>query len=93
MDDQAEAQRAFIDASRDVPDDVGRCAAAGECASGMTQNEARTLIPLPDDAFAGAEAMRRGQQVQDPPPSRKNGHHTQAHRQTSGQTGRQTARY
>lgn len=71
MDDQAEAQRAFIDASRDFPDHVWRCAAAGECTSGMTQNEARVLIPLADDAFAGAEVMRRGQVQKDPPPPAK----------------------
>lgn len=71
MDDQAQAQRAFIDASRDFPDHVWRCAATGECAGAMTQNEARVLIPLPDEAFSGAEVMRRGQVQKDPtPPTR-----------------------
>lgn len=71
MDDQAEAQRAFIDASRDFPDHVWRCAAAGECTGGMTQNEARVLIPLPEEAFAGAEVMRRGQMQKEPAPPGK----------------------
>ena len=59
IDSQYQAERAFIDASRDFPDEVWRCAAAGECGGRMTQNEARVAIPLPDGAFAGAEVLRR----------------------------------
>lgn len=68
IDSQHEAERAFIDASRDFPDSVWRCAAVGRCEGGMTQNEARVAIPLPDEAFAGAEVMRGREAGTVPPP-------------------------
>ena len=58
MDSQSTAERAFIDASRDFPDDLWRCAATGSGCANMTQNEARVMIPLPDEAFAPAEVVR-----------------------------------
>ncbi|MFN3375613.1 MAG: hypothetical protein ACK40S_03560 [Burkholderiaceae bacterium] len=58
INSQHEAERAFIDASRDFPDSVWRCAAVGRCEGGMTQNEARVAIPLPAEAFAAAQVMR-----------------------------------
>ena len=58
IDSQHEAERAFIDASRDFPDDLWRCAATGSGCTNMTQNEARVMIPLPEEAFAPAEVVR-----------------------------------
>ena len=58
FDSQHEAERAFIDASRDFPDDLWRCAATGSGCTNMTQNEARVMIPLPEEAFAPAEVVR-----------------------------------
>jgi len=58
FDSQYEAERAFIDASRDFPDDLWRCAATGSGCTNMTQNEARVMIPLPEEAFAPAEVVR-----------------------------------
>ena len=58
FDSQHAAERAFIDASRDFPDAVWRCAATGSGCTNMTQNEARVMIPLPDEAFAPAEVVR-----------------------------------
>jgi len=58
FDSQHEAERAFIDASRDFPDDLWRCAATGSGCTNTTQNEARVMIPLPAEAFAPAEAVR-----------------------------------
>ena len=58
IDSQHEAERAFIDASRDFPDDLWRCAATGSGCTSMTQNEARVMIPLPEEAFAPAEVVR-----------------------------------
>ena len=58
FDSQHEAKRAFIDASRDFPDDLWRCAATGSGCTSMTQNEARVMIPLPEEAFAPAEVVR-----------------------------------
>ena len=58
IDSQHEAERAFIDASRDFPDDLWRCAATGSGCTNMTQNEARVIIPLPEEAFAPAEVVR-----------------------------------
>ena len=58
FDSQHEAERAFIDASRDFPDDLWRCAATGSGCTSMTQNEARVMIPLPEEAFAPAEVVR-----------------------------------
>ena len=58
FDSQHEAERAFIDASRDFPDDLWRCAAIGSGCTNMTQNEARVMIPLPEEAFAPAEVVR-----------------------------------
>ena len=66
FDSQHEAERAFIDASRDVPDDLWRCAATGSGCTNMTQNEARVMIPLPEEAFAPAEVVR-GRQPPAPP--------------------------
>ena len=63
---QHEAERAFIDASRDFPDDLWRCAATGSGCTNMTQNEARVMIPLPEEAFAPAEVVR-GRQPPAPP--------------------------
>jgi len=59
MDSQTTAERAFIDASRDFPDEAWRCAASGQCTGSLTQNEARVAIPLPENGFAAAEALRR----------------------------------
>lgn len=58
FDSQHEAERAFIDASRDFPDDLWRCAATGSGCTSMTQNEARVMIPVPEEAFAPAEVVR-----------------------------------
>lgn len=58
FDSQHEAERAFIDASRDFPDDLWRCAATGSGCTNKTQNEARVMIPLPEEAFAPAEVVR-----------------------------------
>ena len=58
IDSQYQAERAFIDASRDFPDDLWRCAATGSGCTNMTQNEARVMIPLPEEAFAPAEVVR-----------------------------------
>ena len=66
IDSQHEAERAFIDASRDFPDDLWRCAATGSGCTNMTQNEARVMIPLPEEAFAPAEVVR-GRQPPAPP--------------------------
>lgn len=66
FDSQHEAERAFIDASRDFPDDLWRCAATGSGCTNMTQNEARVLIPLPDAAFAPAEVVRGRQPLAAP---------------------------
>ena len=66
FDSQHEAERAFIDASRDFPDDLWRCAATGSGCTSMTQNEARVMIPLPEEAFAPAEVVR-GRQPPAPP--------------------------
>ena len=66
FDSQHEAERAFIDASRDFPDDLWRCAATGSGCTNMTQNEARVMIPLPEEAFAPAEVVR-GRQPPAPP--------------------------
>lgn len=59
MDSQAEAERAFVDASRDFPDHVWRCAATGNQCGHLTQNEAQILIPLAEGALPGAELLRR----------------------------------
>lgn len=69
MDSQYEAEKAFINASRDFPDSVWRCAAAGECSGSLTQSEARVLIPLPDEALALAEVRRRRQAQPEPEPA------------------------
>ena len=66
FDSQHEAERAFIDASRDFPDDLWRCAATGSGCTSMTQNEARVMIPVPEEAFAPAEVVR-GRQPPAPP--------------------------
>lgn len=66
IDSQHEAERAFIDASRDFPDDLWRCAATGSGCTSMTQNEARVMIPLPEEAFAPAEVVRGRQQPAPP---------------------------
>ena len=66
IDSQHEAERAFIDASRDFPDDLWRCAATGSGCTNMTQNEARVMIPLPEEAFAPAEVVRGRQQPAPP---------------------------
>jgi len=69
MDSQTTAERAFIDASRDFPDEAWRCAASGQCSGSLTQNEARVAIPLPEKGFAAAEALRRrGPGAVDPSP-------------------------
>ena len=71
MDSQTTAERAFIDASRDFPDEAWRCAASGQCTGSLTQSEARIAIPLPENGFAAAEALRRkGVPTPDPAPNR-----------------------
>ena len=85
FDSQHEAERAFIDASRDFPDDLWRCAATGSGCTNMTQNEARVMIPLPEEAFAPAEVVR-GRQPPAPPAM------AQAPGVTCGHATRQAAR-
>jgi hypothetical protein len=70
LESQAAAEQAFIEASRDWPDHVWRCAATGDRCGSLTQNEARVLIPLADDAFAAAEVVR-GRRPADAQPSRR----------------------
>jgi len=53
-----EAEGAFIDASRDFPDDLWRCAPTGSGCTNMAQNKARVMVPLPREAFAPVEVAR-----------------------------------
>ncbi|MCA0324962.1 MAG: hypothetical protein LCH89_05075 [Proteobacteria bacterium] len=55
---QAEAERAFVEASRDWPDSLWRCAATGSQCGSLTQDEAQVLIPMGSEAFAAAEVLR-----------------------------------
>lgn len=56
--DRNQAERAFVDASRDWPDTVWACAAAATQCGHLSHDEARILIGLHDDAYGSAQRLR-----------------------------------
>ena len=54
----AQAQAAFINASKDWPDHAWRCAAGGRTCGALSQNDAQILIGLPEQAYGPAEQLR-----------------------------------
>lgn len=55
---EAQAQTAFIEASKDWPDHAWRCAAGGRTCGALSQTDAQILIGLPEQAYGPAEQLR-----------------------------------
>lgn len=56
--DRNQAERAFVEASRDWPDTVWACAATASQCGHLSRDEARILIGLHDDAYGPAQRLR-----------------------------------